>query len=290
LTGIKHHTLAVGSGKIPWASYNEEHDAGAIADVLTDHDKAAHDALDIDADTLDGHDSAYFAVAGSVEATTLDGLDSADFVKVEDHTQSAHNDLDIDAATLDGSTKAQVQTHAPAEHGNEVHTSTYVTADDVPSAINGKDGAGFVANMLTLWDKTLGDIPENFMEIQDLTGTNFTIIKYVGGEKLTNVTHSITVVAGATVTITPFNSEGVPLFGITITNGTFTPALVYPNDQPIKFGFAKSDATDADYNITAIDPDTGTKCIDINVTVPGEDSTLVTLILPKACNITIEED
>ena len=34
-----------------------------IANVLTNHDKALHDAMNIDADTLDGHDSGYFSSA-----------------------------------------------------------------------------------------------------------------------------------------------------------------------------------------------------------------------------------
>ena len=38
----------------------------------TDHTKAAHDALDIDADTLDGHDTSYFATASSVTDHTGD--------------------------------------------------------------------------------------------------------------------------------------------------------------------------------------------------------------------------
>lgn len=50
--------------------------------VLVDaHNKALHDALDIDADTLDG-------------------LDSLAFVKVVNHTTAAHNALNINAATV----------------------------------------------------------------------------------------------------------------------------------------------------------------------------------------------
>jgi hypothetical protein len=46
--------------------------------TITGHDKAAHDALDIDADTLDGNDSAYFATATSVSDHTGDTSDAHD--------------------------------------------------------------------------------------------------------------------------------------------------------------------------------------------------------------------
>jgi hypothetical protein len=46
--------------------------------TITGHDKAAHDALDIDADTLDGHDTAYFATATSVSDHLADATDAHD--------------------------------------------------------------------------------------------------------------------------------------------------------------------------------------------------------------------
>jgi hypothetical protein len=44
----------------------------------TDHTKAAHDALDIDADTLDGNDTAYFATAANLTAHIDDTSDAHD--------------------------------------------------------------------------------------------------------------------------------------------------------------------------------------------------------------------
>jgi len=198
----------------------------------------------------------------------------------------------VDADTLEGSTKAEVQNHAPASHGNEAHSETYITIGDVPaggSGADGKDGVGFVAGMLTLWDKSLGGVPEDFVEVSELAGTNFTVIKFVGGENLTNVTHSLVATLGATVTLTLLDYNGDPLLQpLLMTNGTFTPALAYPNDKPIFVYFAKSDASDVVYDIVAIDPETGITHIDISVTVPGESNITTIFILPKACNIKIE--
>ena len=48
-------------------------------------------------------------------------------VKLSDHNKTVHDALGIDAATLEASTKAQIQTHEPASHGNEAHYSTFIT-------------------------------------------------------------------------------------------------------------------------------------------------------------------
>jgi hypothetical protein len=52
-----------------------DHDSGDGATIalgnISGHDKTAHDALNIDADTLDSHDTSYFATAG--EMTTVEG-------------------------------------------------------------------------------------------------------------------------------------------------------------------------------------------------------------------------
>lgn len=84
---------------------NDGPGSGVDADTLDGHDsayflaaaaltKAAIDALNVDADTLDGHDSAYFLAAAAltkaaidalnVDADTLDGIDSAGFVNTPD--------------------------------------------------------------------------------------------------------------------------------------------------------------------------------------------------------------
>jgi hypothetical protein len=52
---------------------------------------------------------------------------SIPMAKLSDHNKTIHDALGIDATTLEGSTKTQVQTHTPATHGNEVHTSTFIT-------------------------------------------------------------------------------------------------------------------------------------------------------------------
>jgi hypothetical protein len=58
LTGVKHTTLVTkvndGTKDVSADAWNAEHAPGATADVLTDHTKALHDALLLDAATLGG--------------------------------------------------------------------------------------------------------------------------------------------------------------------------------------------------------------------------------------------
>jgi len=77
MVGIKHHTLGTGTNdptkQVSVTAWQETHDPGACADSLTDHTKATHDALDIDADTVDGSHAAAFAVAAHTHtSSTLD--------------------------------------------------------------------------------------------------------------------------------------------------------------------------------------------------------------------------
>lgn len=72
MVGIKHHTQTAKpddpTKDVSADEWNEEHDKGTIADVLTDHNKAVHDALNIDAATLETSTKA----------------------QVQDHTPKAH--------------------------------------------------------------------------------------------------------------------------------------------------------------------------------------------------------
>ena len=105
MTGIKHHVQSSTpndpASEVSSNAWNEAHDKGATADVLTDHDKTLHDALGLNAATLENHNAAYFAVEGHThnpvvgDATTLDGHDSTYFATA-DHT---HNTFVVFAAT-----------------------------------------------------------------------------------------------------------------------------------------------------------------------------------------------
>ena len=71
---IKHSVISVepndATKEVSSTAWNDGHTPGTIADVLTDHDKAAHDALLIDADTLDTQHAAEFAPVAHVTVTT----------------------------------------------------------------------------------------------------------------------------------------------------------------------------------------------------------------------------
>ena len=164
MTGIKHSTQGVKTNdpasEISSEAWNKEHDPGETADVLTDHDKALHDALGVNAAELnahteaqvrdhapkshgnEAHDSTFITQsaidshtaapdAHHAQAHTLASHSSKACSELDDHNKTVHDGLGLDAATLDGSTKAQVQDHAPKSHGNEVHSSTFVTVSAI---------------------------------------------------------------------------------------------------------------------------------------------------------------
>ena len=190
MPGIKHSTQGVKTNdpasEISSEAWNAPHDPGETADVLTDHNKALHDALGLDAATLnahtetqvrdhapkphgnEGHNSTFITQSAieshaglpdahhpqthtlashsskahseltgigpddhHAQGHTLASHSSKACSELSDHNKTVHDGLGIDAATLGGSTKAQVQTHAAASHGNEAHSSAFVTANAI---------------------------------------------------------------------------------------------------------------------------------------------------------------
>ena len=135
MVGIKHHTQtakpddpAYDVSKDEW---NEAHDAGATADVLTDHDKVLHDALGITA-----ADHAADHEVGGGDLVSHDTL--TDFVAAEhlslpntianvltDHDKAAHDALNIDADTFDG---LDSTSFASASHGHQCTKTVGFTA------------------------------------------------------------------------------------------------------------------------------------------------------------------
>lgn len=215
--------------------------------------------------------STYTATEANLVHTTVDAV-------IDDYASISEG---VDADTLEGSTKAEVQSHAPASHGNEAHTSAFITAEDVPSGSGaaGRDGVGFKPNMGTLWNKANGDIPDGYIEDSELAGTDWTIIKYVGGETMTDYTQSFAVDAGATITITVAGN-------FVAANGTFYFPLVTSTDKSITLNFAKSDASDVVYIIYATTA-AGVEDFNIPVTVHGESNIDVKLTCGKAYNFHI---
>jgi hypothetical protein len=190
--GIKHSTQGVKTNdpthEISSVAWNAEHEPGETADVLTDHDKALHDAMGVNAATLNGHTegqvrdhvakshgnevhTSAFITESAIEyhaglpdahhaqahtlashsskghseltgvgpddhhaqAHTLASHTSKTCSELSDHNKTVHDGLGLDAATLGGSTKAQVQTHAPANHGNEAHSSAFLITEADPT-------------------------------------------------------------------------------------------------------------------------------------------------------------
>jgi len=274
MAGIKHHTLTARSNNaekdVSATAWNEEHDAGTIADVLTDHDKAAHDALGI-APASHGNEAHSSTFLVSVTEADLDLSDNT----TADTSSTEHGfcpKLNNNSSYfLNGQGNWAVP---PDESGGG-------------SGAAGKDGVGFVPNMLTLWDKSNGEVPEGFEEVSELA--NFTVIKYVGGEEMTNITHSIYFDVEANVTATVIDSNSTTQ--LTVAGATtVTSPFVNPHDNRFDINLAKSTAGDVTYAIAAADPNTGNNLVNIpTVTVPGESNIGVTIILPIASYITITQ-
>jgi len=105
---IKHHTQAVTPGKIPWETYNEDHDYS-----------------------------------------------------------------NLDSSTLDVSTKYDIIDEAREGMGSGA-TQRFPVPVSLPQ------------NMLMLWDPCNGEIPEGYQKVSELAETNFIVIKFNGGENITD--------------------------------------------------------------------------------------------------------
>ena len=81
---------------------------GTIADVLSDHAKAAHDALGIDAETVDGEDAADIVTNARVKAHFPDTIVNV----LSNHTKAVHDALNINAGLVDGFSASQVRNSA----------------------------------------------------------------------------------------------------------------------------------------------------------------------------------
>jgi len=104
-----------------------------------------------DSEIGDGKALIYELASDKIKYSTPAG--SGDMTKAAYATASASKvDTALNAEKLEGSTKVQVQDHAPKSHGNEAHSSTFVTATEIAThaglttGVHGV-GAGTVAKV-----------------------------------------------------------------------------------------------------------------------------------------------
>ena len=128
-----------------WRRYLFEGDAIPLSDV-TGHDKAAHDALGINAGQVDGYDAATLLARGNHTGTQS-------ISTLSDHNKTNHDALDIDAGSLDGETPTTLRDRS-------THTGTQAasTISDFDAAVLGVVGSG-VEHVDSVLDKDIDAPP-----------------------------------------------------------------------------------------------------------------------------------
>jgi len=216
----------------------------------TDHTKAAHDALNIDADTLDSHDSTYFAVHGGAEH---DGF--SDFVANEhiDHTGvtltagtgltgggdiSANRTFDVDVGIADNKIVQVDGTPTDNEYAkwtaSGLEGRSYV---QVLSDLSGQAGAAFSWNNKNLTN--VGDITAAGLAVDTDTLYVDKTNDRVGIGTISPNAKLMVTENGENVTQTVF-TQAVSNAGLLINteyaSGAFTPGLFWntSNNQPTK--------------------------------------------------------
>lgn len=126
--GGKFIRISAGGGALEFVDHVGAADPHAGYVLESAHTKAAHDALGIDADLVDGSHAAAFEAAGAV-AGHVGGADPhTGYVLESAHTKAAHDALAIDADLLDGS-------HAAAFEAAGAVTTHAGLANPHPSAL-----------------------------------------------------------------------------------------------------------------------------------------------------------
>lgn len=119
--------------------------AAGLGVEWADHDKAGHDALGIDADTVDGSHASAFATSGHNH--------DADYVNEVDHTKAAHDALNIDADTVDGSHASAFatsgHTHALGDLSNVTATGEGSGGGFDADTVDGKHATSFISAAAT---------------------------------------------------------------------------------------------------------------------------------------------
>jgi len=152
------------------------HFPDTTANVLSDHDKAAHDALLINADQVDGEEAADIVTDARVKAHFPDTTANV----LSDHNKAAHDALLINADQVDGEeaadivTDARVKAHFPdttanvlSDHDKAAHDALGINADQV----DGKDAANTAGNVPVL--DAAAKMPTAQLGGAGATGSNF---------------------------------------------------------------------------------------------------------------------
>ena len=242
MVGIKHHTQGVGvnnaAKQVSVNAWQEAHDAGAIADVLTDHNLAAHTTLGL---TANGVPRGTVLMFGAESAPTGYLLcDGQGYDKVGTYTalfnvigvlygEPDGNHFNVPNLQLKfplgyGAGKAigatggsTTYTHAGSAVGNhDDHTHEFTEIVNHTHTINITD-SGHTHVITELRDATTGGVTTNIALTAD---TSSTIGTKVTGSRTTGVT-------AASV-----NPEGSVASGTTAgSNSTLTHSITQPNDH-----------------------------------------------------------
>ena len=150
-------------------SSTHDHDATYVNE--TDHTKAAHDALDIDADTVDGKDSTAFLgkTEKAADSDKLDGQDSTDFYAAG--SKVADSDHADQADQADSATSAGDANTLDGKDSTEFLGKTEKAVDS--DKLDGIDSSNFAAYKRTVVVSPTGTDIENGTALKDaLAGIN----------------------------------------------------------------------------------------------------------------------
>jgi hypothetical protein len=244
--GITHHTPYVVGQKINPSTINE-----------------AHDYSDLDASTLEGH--TFAECKGEKGDTGAQGIQGIQGIQGATGAQGAQGIQGIQG--IQGATGTQGVQGSTGSNGK-----------------NGVNGASLPLNTLTLWDLTNGNIPEGFIEIDNVTFAPFKLIKYVGGENMTDVLIKYSVQSATSLTLSLLNLTQDRTLKELSGAGTETGVEFAQVDDIINFTADNQSGNPIDLVIEIFDS-THTKITDFFFTIPTAQEFIMKWQVTKNCEI-----